>query len=78
MEESKGPKAKFSAGAVHVAIWENTGKEGMQYNTISIEKHYKSGEEWKTTKSLRTNELPKAILALQKAYEYLALRGQEA
>jgi len=28
-------------------------------------------EEWKTTYSLDINEIPKAILALSKAYEYL-------
>ena len=34
---------------------------------------------WKSTDSLRVNDLPKAVLVLQKAYEYLVLReGQGA
>ena len=75
--EIKAPKAKFNVGAVQVAVWENEGKEGRVYNTVSIDKRYKDGEEWKSTSSLRVDELPKAVLALQKAYEYLALKETE-
>lgn len=75
-KESQGPIAKFRAGGIHVAIWANAGKDGLSYQTVSIDKNYKVGDEWRTTKSFRANELPKVILALQKAYEYLALKEQ--
>jgi len=74
---SNAPKAKFNVGAVSVAVWENEGKEGTSFNTISIDKRYKDGEEWKSTNSMKVNELPKAILALQKAYEYVSLKEKE-
>ena len=74
----KGPKAKFNAGAVQVAVWENEGKEGTLFETVTIDKRYKVGDEWKSTNSFKVNELPKAILALQKAYEHLALKHEEA
>ena len=70
----KSPVAKFSAGGIQAAVWENEGKEGSSYNTVTMDKRYKSGDEWKSTKSLRANDLPKAILVLQKAYEYTALK----
>ena len=72
-----GPKAKFNAGAVQVAVWENEGKEGTLFETVTIDKRYKAGDEWKSTNSFKVNELPKAILALQKAYEHLALKETE-
>ena len=44
----KGPKAKFNAGAVQVAVWENEGKEGTLFETVTIDKRYKVGDEWKS------------------------------
>ncbi|VVC00382.1 Uncharacterised protein [uncultured archaeon] len=68
------PVAKFRAGGIQVAIWENETKEGGSYKTVSIDRRYKAGEEWKSTKSFRQNDLPKAILALQKAFEYVSMK----
>ncbi|HLD58661.1 MAG TPA: hypothetical protein VI977_03410 [archaeon] len=69
------PIKKFKAGAIQVAIWENETKEGGKYNTVSFDKRYKDkNDEWKTSGSLQMNDLPKAILALQRAFEYLAFK----
>ena len=72
------PERKFRAGPVAATIWENNSvnKEGqaVSYKTISFERTYKDkNDEWQTTNSLRTNDLPKAILVLTKAYESLSL-----
>ncbi|HLC92796.1 MAG TPA: hypothetical protein VJH23_03740 [archaeon] len=75
---SKAPIAKFSAGGIQVAVWENEGKEGSSYSTVTMDKRYKSGEEWKSTKSLRANDLPKAILVLEKAYEFMVLKDLDS
>jgi len=74
MENKKYPVHKFAVGGIQVAIWENEAKSGRVFNTISIERRYKVGEEWKSTNSLRTSDLPKASLALQKAFEYISLK----
>ncbi len=71
------PRARFKAGGVQVAVWDNVSKEGQLFQTVSIDRSYKAGDEWKTTKTFRSNDLPKMILALEKAYEYLALRHDE-
>ena len=76
-KKATAPVAKFTTGGIQVAVWENEGKEGAMYSTVTLDKRYKSGEEWKSTKSLRLNDLPRAILVLQKAYELLALKGNE-
>ena len=73
------PVKKFGVGGIQVAVWENKGKEGNGYYSVSFERRYKDkGGEWKSTTSLKANDLPKAILALEKAYEFIALKGQES
>jgi hypothetical protein len=72
------PVKKFSVGAIQVAVWENESKEGNRFNTVSFDKRYKDkSNEWKSSSSMKLNDLPKAILALQKAFEYLALKEPE-
>ncbi len=72
------PIKKFSVGGVQVAIWENEGKEGTQFNSVSLDRRYMDKEgNWQSTNSLKKNDLPKAILALQKAYEYITLKEPE-
>ena len=75
------PEVSFKVGAVRASIFRNEMKQGNQ--TISIGKvvlevryRDKSGE-WKSTHSMSANEVPKAILALQKAYEYLMTKKPE-
>jgi len=77
--ESNKPEKKFRAGAVTATIWANEGKgkngEKTIYKTISIERIYKDKEDkWQSTNSLRLNDLPKANLVINKAYEYLLLK----
>ncbi len=76
------PEKRFSTGAISVTIWKNTtkGKDGkdIEYKTISLQRSYKDkNDEWQHTGSLRVNDLPKASLVLNKAYEYLVLRDTE-
>ena len=76
------PEKKFRAGAISVTVWKNKGKgtegEEVEYSTISIERGYKDKEgAWQSTNSMRVNDLPRASVALQKAYEYLVLKEQE-
>lgn len=71
------PIKKFSTGSVIVSVWENSSKTGEERNfyTVSIDRRYKdNNDEWKSSNSFNVNDLPKAILALQEAYKYLALK----
>ncbi|MFH1072012.1 MAG: hypothetical protein V1743_01130 [Nanoarchaeota archaeon] len=77
-KEKNLPEKKFRAGAVSATIWQNQGKDSdgksVTYKTVSFERSYKDkNNAWQTTSSLRLNDLPKASLVLDKAYEYLAL-----
>jgi hypothetical protein len=72
------PAKKFAAGGIQVAIWENKGREGNNYYTVSFDKRYKDKEgNWKSTTSLKANDLPKAVLALEKAFEFVSLKEPE-
>ncbi len=71
------PIKRFGAGAIQIAVWENETKEGGKYNTISLQRSYKDkNDEWKSSGSFRVNDIPKAILTLQKTYEYIMLKDQ--
>ena len=71
------PEKKFRAGAVAATVWLNKGENG-EYRTISIERNYKDkSDKWQSTNSLRINDLPKATVVLQKAYEFLVLNEQD-
>lgn len=82
--ESAGlPEKKFRAGSISATIWKNAGtsKDGkpVEYRTISLQRSYtdKTGA-WQSTSSLRLNDLPRASLVLNKAYEYLALKNENS
>ena len=73
------PEKKFRASAISATIWKNqTEKNGevVEYRTVSFERSYKDNTtgEWNTTNSLRVNDIPKAVLVLQKAFEFVALK----
>lgn len=75
------PEKKFRAGAIAATVWANDvirdGKK-VTYRTVSFERSYKDKDDtWKQTNSLRTTDIPKAILVLSKAYEYLALNSED-
>lgn len=81
MENNK-PEKNFRAGSISVTIWNNTAqnKEGLvtNYSSISFERRYKDQNgQWKSTNSLRINDVPKAQAVLQKAYEYLLFKKEE-
>jgi hypothetical protein len=71
------PEVSFKCGSCDAAVFENeivTGGKTIKIKKVSFQKRYKNSDgEWKTTHSLDINDIPKAILALSKAYEYLVL-----
>ena len=72
------PEQKFQAGGIEASIFENeiqhNGKK-INIKKVAFQKRYKSDQGWKTTYSLDINDIPKAILVLSKAYEFLVLNA---
>ena len=76
------PEKKFSTGVITATVWQNQGKgrngEVVGYRTVSLQRRYKDKNGvWQSTNSFRVNDLPKASLVLQKAYEFLVIREQD-
>jgi len=69
------PEKVFRAGAVRASVFRNTiEKNGQQIPLpkVVLEARYKDKQgNWQGTNSLSMNELPKAMVALRNAYEYL-------
>jgi ribosomal protein L25 (general stress protein Ctc) len=74
---SNKPEKVFQHGALKAAIFANEHeKEGQSFTVrrISFQKLYRDREGGlRTTSSLEVNDLPKAILVLQKAFDYLTV-----
>ncbi len=82
-EKPNQPEKKFSTGAIQATIWKNEIKKDnadpASYRTISLSRRYKDKEgSWKSTSSMRVNDLPKASLVLQKAYEFIVLKEMDS
>lgn len=79
--ESGKPEKKFQAGGVSVALWKNKAKlkSGQEIETLSatIDRRYmdKDGK-WQSSSSLKLNDIPKALLALGQAYQYMATKSE--
>lgn len=76
------PEKNFRSGGVSVAVWANEQKTdyGMQtFRSVTLTKRYhdKKTDKWLESGSLNLNEVPKAIVLLQNAYEYIILKGKE-
>ena len=76
------PVKKFAAGTIQVAIWKNIlpigGGNDNVMMSVTLERRYKDREgQWQSSGSLRLNDLPKAVLLLNKAYEHLTSTPDE-
>lgn len=79
---SSKPVKEFKVGAVRVAVWSNPRHDsnGKMFNShkIMLERIYRDRQgNFHSADSLDINDIPKAILALKKAYEYLVTGGQK-
>lgn len=74
------PEKKFVSGGIEASVFENQiQKDGKTFNIkkVAFQKRYKSSDgSWKGTGSLDISDIPKAILVLSKAYEYLVLNSE--
>lgn len=69
------PEFTVKCGGIQVAVWANETTKGMM-RSITIDKSYKQGEEWKKTKSYKDTDIAKIVLGLNKVYEKLHLKAE--
>jgi hypothetical protein len=75
------PVAKFRAGQVSAAIWENeVSVNGRKVTMLkaTVERRYKDKDgQWKSSNSFSRNEIPLAVYCLQKSFEKIIGTRQE-
>lgn len=74
------PEKRFKAGAVTASVFANEVKSGegtATLKSVALQRAYmgKDGK-FQNTTSFKADDIPKAILALSKAYEYLVMDGK--
>ena len=76
------PIAKFKAGQVSSAVWENQVQVKGQSITIlkaTVQRRYKDHDgNWQSSGSFSRNEIPLAIYCLQKSFEKIIEKQGEA
>lgn len=69
------PEITFRHGACSASVFENEyEKEGQKFTTrtVAFQRNYQDKDgNWQTTRTLKVNDIPKAVLVLEKAYEFL-------
>ena len=70
----QAPVAKFSAGQISSALWQNDIQirgQTVRVLKATVQRRYKDKDsgEWKSSNSFGRNEIPLAIYCLQKAFE---------
>jgi hypothetical protein len=70
------PVAKFKAGQISSALWENEITVNGKKVTVlkaSVQRRYKDSKDgqWKSSTSFSRNEIPLAIYCLQKSFEHM-------
>ena len=69
------PEITFRHGQCCASVFSNEHSKGDQKytvrNVVFQRRYMDKDQEWQTTNSLKVNDIPKAILVLQKCYEFL-------
>ncbi len=79
---SSKPVIVFKVGAVRASVFRNTivkNGQSISLPKVVIEVRFKdkTSGEWSGTNSMSINDLPKAILALQKSFEFLTTQNPD-
>lgn len=77
------PEINFKVGGVRAAVWKwnNMTKDGRPFTQrkVVLDRAYRDGHgNWKNVNSYDANDIPKAILALYKAFDYLHRASEES
>jgi len=72
---------KFRAGQISATVWSNEREfDGEKKEVLSIQltKSYKEkgADEWKETNNYNATDTPKAVLVLNKAYEFISVKEE--
>jgi hypothetical protein len=67
----KQPAHEIKLGTIRATIWANVTKDRDEWFSVNISRRYKNGDAWQETHSLRRDDLPIAVKAMDMAYGWL-------
>ncbi|MCH7728276.1 MAG: hypothetical protein IH991_17625 [Planctomycetes bacterium] len=65
------PEQTFRVGAISASVFVNKTKDKASFRTVSLERRYKDGKQWKSSNSFSLKDVPVAIAVLQMAMNHL-------
>lgn len=74
------PSKVFKCGPIRASLWANSRVvEGhmVQILSVTLDRVYKNGEEWKYSRSFSIEDLPKIVFAVEEIYKSLRLETKE-
>jgi hypothetical protein len=66
------PEKTFRIGYCSASVFLNEMNNERQFRTVSLQRRYKDGDDWKSSSSFSLADLPHAMAVLQMAMNYLA------
>ncbi|REJ93740.1 MAG: hypothetical protein DWQ34_10090 [Planctomycetota bacterium] len=66
------PEKTFRIGAVSASVFVNKTEDGREFRSVSLQRSFKQGDEWKTATNFALSELPAAVAVLQMATSHVA------
>jgi len=74
------PEIVFRHGTCSASVFQNEvrrGEETFRTRSVAFQRRYQDRQgKWQTASSLNANDIPRAVLVLNKAFEYLTTHGQ--
>lgn len=71
------PEKTFRIGSCNASVFVNKGEGKRTFRSVSLQRRYKDGEEWKSSNSYGASDLPAAIAVLQLAMHHVASKEAE-
>ena len=71
------PEKTFRIGAVSASVFVNEAEGGRTFRSVSLQRSFKTGEEWKTATNFTLSDMPAAVAVLQMAMHHVAERDRQ-
>ncbi len=71
------PEKSFRIGSCSASVFVNQTTDQRTFRSVSLQRRYKDGEEWKSSTSFGLSELPAAIAVLQLAMQHVAQKESD-
>jgi hypothetical protein len=70
------PEKTFRLGSAHASVFLNDSDEG-QFRTITVQRRYKDGDNWKSSNSYTGTQAASALVVIQQALAHLLHQESE-